>query len=213
MNISVLCTNAQHPVMTYLKGWQSEMVLAGHNVSLATSSIDIDHGDVLFLVSCTEIVDYHLRDRFRYSFVLHASNLPAGRGWSPYIWDVLNGSDQLTVCLLEAASPVDSGRIWLKKRIALAGYELLPEIHDKLFQAETELMSQVISAYESIEPVMQDETLATYYPKRSPADSRIDPEKSIAQQFDLLRVVDSERYPAFFEFRGKRFKLKIEKYD
>ena len=34
--------------------------------------------------------------------------------------------------------------------------------------------------------------------KRTPADSEIDPGKSILEQFNLLRIVDSERYPAFF---------------
>jgi methionyl-tRNA formyltransferase len=53
---------------------------------------------------------------------------------------------------------------------------------------------------------------ASFYPRRRPADSRLDPEKSIAAQFDLLRVVDNEKYPAFFEYRGKKFQLKIEAY-
>ena len=30
-------------------------------------------------------------------------------------------------------------------------------------------------------------------------------------QFDLLRVVDTERYPAFFDCRGRRYIVKIEK--
>ena len=34
---------------------------------------------------------------------------------------------------------------------------------------------------------------------------------SIAEQFDLLRVVDPEHYPAFFDYRGKRYIPKVEK--
>ena len=50
----------------------------------------------------------------------------------------------------------------------------------------------------------------TYMTKRIPADSQLDPCKSIAEQFDLLRVADSQRFPAFFDYRGKRYLVKIE---
>jgi methionyl-tRNA formyltransferase len=38
-------------------------------------------------------------------------------------------------------------------------------------------------------------------------------QKTIAEQFDLLRVVDNLRYPAFFDHRGKRYRLTIKKAD
>jgi methionyl-tRNA formyltransferase len=55
-------------------------------------------------------------DRAKYdsSLVLHASDLPAGRGWSPHIWAITNGAESVTLSLLEAEDQVDSGRIWKK---------------------------------------------------------------------------------------------------
>ena len=49
-----------------------------------------------------------------------------------------------------------------------------------------------------------------YGPKRTPADSQLDPSKSIEEQFDLLRVADSGRYPCFFYLRGRRFVLELK---
>ena len=49
----------------------------------------------------------------------------------------------------------------------------------------------------------------SFYPRRRVADSRLDPAKTVADQFDLLRVVDNERYPAFFEHRGRKYRLAI----
>jgi len=49
----------------------------------------------------------------------------------------------------------------------------------------------------------------TFYERRRPKDSELDVSKSIADQFNLLRVVDNERYPAFFYHNGKKFILKI----
>ena len=39
---------------------------------------------------------------------------------------------------------------------------------------------------------------------------RVDPELSLAEQFNLLRVVDNQRYPAFFHWRGQRFTLNVQ---
>jgi hypothetical protein len=33
----------------------------------------------------------------------------------------------------------------------------------------------------------------------------------LSAQFDLLRTVDNDKYPAWFELRGARYVLKIEK--
>ena len=53
----------------------------------------------------------------------------------------------------------------------------------------------------------------TNYPRRTASDSRLDPEDTIAKQFNLLRVVDNERYPAFFDFLGRRYELRIDAAD
>jgi methionyl-tRNA formyltransferase len=60
-------------------------------------------------------------------------------------------------------------------------------------------------------PTPQEDREPSYWPRRKPEDSRIDPYKSIASQFDILRVSDTKRYPAFFDFRGETFELKLEK--
>ncbi|MBZ0096710.1 MAG: UDP-2,4-diacetamido-2,4,6-trideoxy-beta-L-altropyranose hydrolase, partial [Sulfuricella sp.] len=101
--------------------------------------------------------------------------------------------------------------IWLKTRFTIEDHELLPEINAKLFAAELLLMAQAVEQFVAIKPIQQTGDSGPYMPKRSPADSQLDPDKTIAEQFDLLRVVDSKRYPAFFDYRGKRYLIKIEK--
>jgi hypothetical protein len=50
----------------------------------------------------------------------------------------------------------------------------------------------------------------SWFKRRKQADSKLDPNKSILEQFGLLRTVDNERYPAYFELAGRRYFLKIE---
>jgi methionyl-tRNA formyltransferase len=211
MKISVLCTDPRHPVVPRLMEWRDAMAGAGHGVSLCFDKQDLVGGDILFLVSCSQLIGDAEREKFPVVLVLHASDLPTGRGWSPHIWSILEGESRITVCLLEAASRVDSGAIWMKAQFALEGHELLPEINQKLFSAELDLMSEAVRNHGALESTPQSGDPGPYRQRRTPADSRLDPGKTIAEQFDLLRVVDNERYPAFFDFRGKRYVVKIAK--
>ncbi len=211
MKISILCSDKNHPVVGRVQDWMRAMSAQGHSISLFFDKGDLCGGDILFLVSCSQMIRDAERGKYKATLVLHASDLPKGRGWSPYIWSILSGADQITVSLLEASEPVDSGRVWLKTVFALEGHELLPEINAKLFDAELRLMTQAVEQFELIKPMPQTGDPGPYLTKRTPADSRLDPHRTIAEQFDLLRVADSQRFPAFFDYRGTRFVLKIEK--
>lgn len=211
MKISILCTDSNHPVIISLRHWMNEISSKGHFPTLVFDKANLQGGDILFLVSCGQIIRDTERKKYKATLVLHASDLPKGRGWSPHIWSILSGSKQITVSLLEASEPLDTGAIWLKKIFFLEGHELLPEINEKLFAAELSLMTDAVEQFETIKPLQQEDFSGSYLQKRQPIDSQLDPDKTIAEQFDLLRVVDSERYPAFFDYRGKRYIIKIDK--
>jgi methionyl-tRNA formyltransferase len=214
MKIDVICSGQDHPIRPLLADWVARQTAAGHAARLMDTVSAAAGGDLLFLISCSEIVSAEVRSRYAHALVIHASDLPKGRGWSPHIWDILAGADRLTVTLLEAADKVDSGDIWRKVAVPLEGHELAHEINAKLFAAELELMDFAVATAGTVQPAPQDASVApTYHPRRTPAMSELDPHKTIAEQFDLLRVADPDRYPAFFHFRGHRYVLKIEKAD
>jgi methionyl-tRNA formyltransferase len=143
--------------------------------------------------------------------VLHASDLPKDRGWSPHVWAVVNGKNKLTLSLLEAEDKVDTGAIWKKVNITLDGSELYDEINKKLFDAELQLITWACENVDSVVPVLQDESATNYLRKRTPEDSEIDISQCLESQFNLLRVCDPERFPAYFYKNGCKYKIKIEK--
>ena len=59
--------------------------------------------------------------------------------------------------------------------------------------------------------VPQADIEATYYPKRTPDDSEVDPDKSLRDLFNQIRVCDPNRYPAFFELHGIRYTIELKK--
>jgi methionyl-tRNA formyltransferase len=213
MKISILCTDPKHPVVPRLTQWSSQTGLRGHEVALCHRRSELLPADILFLVSCAELIPGSVRSAYQAVLVLHASDLPLGRGWSPHIWSILQGVSEITVSLLEAEDPVDTGRIWFKKKFQLEGHELLEEINKKLFDMELELMSQAVDEFQTVTPQAQSEDGVSYFRRRTPDDSRIDPHRTIADQFELMRVADPARYPNFFEFRGEKYFLTIRKAD
>ena len=72
-------------------------------------------------------------------------------------------------------------------------------------------MDFALSHWPNVEAQPQEKRDATFYARRTPKDSELNPAKTIAEQFDLLRVADSQRYPAFFYYRGHRYLIKLEK--
>lgn len=211
MNISVLCTDRIHPVIASLQRWITDMSSMGHSAVLLYDKTDLQGGDILFLVSCSQLITADERNRYQATLVLHASDLPRGRGWSPHIWAALSNEKEITVTLLEATEPVDSGAIWSKTKFILEGHELLAEINAKLFEAELSLMTMAIEQFGRITPIQQMGDAGQYMRKRTPEDSKLDPNKTIAEQFDVLRVADPLRHPAFLDYRGKRYFIVIKK--
>ncbi len=211
MTITLLCTNVTHPVVPWLRRWQAEQQARGHTVALCADKKELTSGDILFLVSCGQIIREAERNRYRAVLVLHASDLPQDRGWSPHIWNIVEGANRITVSLLEARDPLDTGDIWKKVHFDLAGHELLPEINERLFAAELALMTEAVDGFGTIEPTPQAPGAGPHRRQRTAADSRLDPDQTLARQFDLLRVVDNDRYPAFMDYRGARYLIRIEK--
>ncbi len=210
MKITILTSDVGHPVYAHLVRWQQE-TRAAHVVELVTTVDALAGGDILFLISCHHIVRASDRARYRAALVVHASDVPRGRGWSPLAWQIVEGKNEIVVSLLEASDKVDRGDIWARETLHFEGHELVDEIHAALFAAELRLMDFTVKNLDRVTPRPQGEAEASYYRRRTPADSRLDPDKSIAEQFDLLRVADPVRFPAFVDLRGHRYIVRIEK--
>lgn len=211
MKITLLCSSAVHPVNSYLQSWIARHQ-DQHQIDLVRKKSDLSDGTLLFLISCSEIVTDLDRSSYLKTLVIHASDLPLGRGWSPHIWQILGGGTEVTVTLLEAENKVDTGAIWKKVQINVDNNALYDEINHAIFGAELMLMDFALENYEVVNPMPQSATIKpTYLPRRTPADSKIDPEKSIEEQFNLIRVCDPDRYPAYFELHGHKYFIRLEK--
>ena len=149
MDITIICSDKQHKIFPYLEKWVTKNS-KNYNISLVTKSKEITKGDILFLISCIEIIKVDIRKRFKHTLVIHESDLPDGKGWSPLIWQIINGRNTIPISLFDAKDKIDSGDIWKKTYVKLEDHEITNEINFKIFTAKIKLMDFAIKSMNSI---------------------------------------------------------------
>ncbi len=193
---------------------QEEWEALGHSVEWGHDPLTIRPADFCFCLSLSRIVPAEVRKNFKHTLVVHESDLPKGRGWSPMTWQILEGENRIPVTLFEAVDAVDAGPIYLQEWITLDGTELSPQWRSHLALTTKRLCMQWVNDYPSVIKKARPQTgMGSFYPRRRPADSRLDPSKTLAEQFNLLRVVDNDNYPAFFKMHGKLYQISVERKD
>lgn len=181
----------------------------GDHCKLVRKADDVPNSVATFFLGCVKITPPDVLARSRYNLVVHESDLPKGRGFAPLSWAILAGEKSIKVCLIEAAEEVDAGNIYLKRTIEFSGTELCHELRQRQGEITNELCLDFLASEFPPQGTPQSGR-SSRYGRRRPSDSRLDPHATIADQFNLLRIVDNDRYPAFFEYRGRRFALRIE---
>jgi methionyl-tRNA formyltransferase len=181
-----------------------------HNVRLIHNLEEMADGEILFILSCEKIIKKDKRNLYKHAVVVHASDLPSGKGWSPLSWQIVEGKNKIPLSMIYAVDRVDSGDIILKEEVNYTGLELLDELREKLGGTINQMCIWFTTNCSIVKHTPQD-GVESFYNRRSPADSMLDIDKSIKEQFNLFRVSDNERYPAFFIYQGTKYNLKIEK--
>lgn len=207
--VSVVVDNESW-VLPFAERLVSEARATGDDATLVRDHEKVAEGAVAFYLGCVHLTPRQILARNRRNLVVHASDLPKGRGFSPLTWQILEGADTITVCLFEAVEALDAGPIMYRERITFEGHELNPEMRRVLGNVHVQLCLRFLA--EPTPPMgTPQEGEGSVYPRRRPVDSKLDPYKSLADQFNLLRVVDNDAYPAFFRLRGHTYVLRIEK--
>ena len=211
MKISIL-SDKNTWLNIWIKKLKTKLERANYDVNWVHEAKNIKNGELCFILSYYKILTKNELDKNKFNLVVHESDLPKGRGWSPITWQIIENKNEL-ICSLFEAKPdkVDSGMIYLTEKINFKGNELVNEIRRKQGQTTIKLCKNFIFDYPRILKKNKIQSGSpTYYKRRFPKDSELDIKKSIEENFNLLRVVDNKKYPAYFDYLGKRFILKIK---
>jgi methionyl-tRNA formyltransferase len=209
MRIQVLCDNPHSWILPHIEELIEELS-KHHDAILRHNEEEVTQGDILLLLSCERV--FKKLDLNKFNLVVHESDLPKGKGWSPLTWQILEGRQTIPVTLFEANDKIDSGVIYGQTSIELDGTELVGDLRIKQANATRELILSFLSEYPLVNGKEQIGE-PSFYPRRRPEHSQLDINKTIGDQVNLLRVCDNERYPAYFINNGVKYILKIYKED
>ena len=197
-------------ILPYAEKLVEEINCNDDHARLVRKHSDITQGDIAFYLGCTQITPKNILSKNRRNLVVHESDLPQGKGFSPLFWQILEGNNIVPVCLIEATNELDSGPIILEDKLCFEGHELNNEIRHAQGFITISLCLRFLAQPAPLTGHPQQGP-SSQYTRRRPQDSKLDPQLTIEEQFPLLRIVDNTHYPAFFELNGYRYDLKISK--
>jgi methionyl-tRNA formyltransferase len=212
MIISII-TDRDSWINKRLASWEQALSELGHIVKHVHEVTKLAGGEICFILSFSQIIREEHLALHKHNLVVHESNLPNGKGWSPLTWQIILGENHIPITLFEAnATKVDAGKIYLQDMIHLEGHELIEEIRDAQVNKTIELCQAFLAKYPKIiSNGVEQHGQETFFKRRKPEDSELELLKSIEENFNLLRVVDNDKYPAFFYRNGIKYFLRISK--
>lgn len=165
---------------------------------------------IVFVISYTKILKNTFLKRNKEVFIIHPSKLPKDKGFAPVQNQVLRNKNLIHIAIIRASNTVDSGPVGMRSKFLLIGHELSEEIREKQALATFNIIKKFLKKYPNIQYKKQ-RGFSTFNKKRSFTDNRLNINKSIKSQFNLLRIVNNKLYPASFEYKKNTYLLKIVK--
>ncbi|ETK17712.1 bifunctional UDP-glucuronic acid decarboxylase/UDP-4-amino-4-deoxy-L-arabinose formyltransferase [Pseudomonas sp. FH4] len=133
------------------------------------------------------------------AFNLHGSLLPKYRGRAPANWVLVNGETETGVTLHRMVKRADAGAILAQQTVMIERSDTGLTLHAKLREAATQLLRDALPqlAQGKLSETAQDESQATCFGRRTPADGKLHWQKPAEQLFNLVRAV-TQPYPGAF---------------
>ena len=206
--IQLLIDNPNSWMVPYSLIYSQKLNSKGYSCTVIFSHEDVKNGDIIILISCEKKFTQFSKNK--YNLVIHESNLPKGKGWSPMTYQVLEGKKKIPITLFEANESFDGGKVYLRDFIKLNGGELVYEIREKQANISFKLIDKFLIENKKMIGIKQSGE-ESFYKKRTESDRELNIYKSILENFNLLRVSDNESYPAYFIINGQKYLLKITK--
>ena len=137
---------------------------------------------------------------------LHPSLLPRFRGRSPINWVLVEGETETGVTLHYMVEKADRGDIVAQRRIAIDDEDTALTLHRKATEEARLLMREAYPLLASARAprIVQEQSRASYYGGRRPADGEIDWRRPARMIYDLVRAVTHPYPGAFTWHQGRR---------
>jgi methionyl-tRNA formyltransferase len=165
--------------------------------------------DVAVVVAYGRILPAALLAVPRAGFVnVHFSLLPAYRGAAPVQRALMDGHRVTGVSIMVLTEGMDEGPVLATAETAVGPDETAGEVGERLAEVGARLLVEALPAYldGALEPVPQDDARATYAPKVTPEEARVDWPENAATIANKVRALNPAP-GAWTMLGGERIKL------
>ena len=157
--------------------------------------------DVIVVAAYGQILKSDVLDFPRHGCLnIHASLLPKYRGAAPINWSIVRGEQETGVTIMKMDVGLDTGPMLLKKKTLIGPLDTAQDLHDRLAEIGAELIVDVMRLIhlESLTPIPQNDSLATWAPMLKKEDGLIDWDRTPRQVSDHIRGFNP--WPGAFSF-------------
>lgn len=158
--------------------------------------------DIIFIPHWSYIIPPVIFEKFE-CIVFHMTDLPFGRGGSPLQNLIVLGYKETVISALKVEKGIDTGNIYLKKKLSL--YGKASEIFERASLVIKEMIEEIV-LNKPIPQLQQGEPV--FFKRRSKNDGEIGSLVELENVYDYIRMLDCEGYPnAFLETTHFRFEF------
>ena len=213
MKIGLLFDKNNDWISKYLlkKNFES---IKGKNIKITVANDikKINNCEVVFILGYTKKITDEDLLRNKLNLVIHESNLPKDKGFSPIQYQILKGKNNLKVSLIIAEIEIDKGPIILKQDLNFNGTELYDEIRKKQAKTTIKIIKDFIKGYPQIlKNKIKQKGFGTFNKELSNKNNELNIHQSINKQFNILRIGNNEKWPSHFYRKGIKYIIKIYK--
>ena len=151
--------------------------------------------EINIVVAYGQILSRELLDApARGSVNVHASLLPALRGAAPINWAIIRGHDRTGITIMRMVEELDAGPILVQVEEPILAGETASDLAVRLSELGAATLVEALAVMElgdGFTETPQDDDLATYAPRISRDDARVDWSRSPVEVTNLIRGMDA----------------------
>lgn len=143
-------------------------------------------------------------DRFE-CVIFHMTDLPYGRGGSPLQNLIARGHEETRLTALRCVGAMDAGPVYMKRPLSLLG--TAEEVLMRAGALTAAMIAEIALDRPEPQPQQGEPTMFT---RRTPDDGTLAAATTLAEAYDLIRMLDADGYPRAFADFGP-FRLEFER--
>lgn len=163
--------------------------------------------DICITAAFGQILSQEVLDVPKYTINVHASILPKHRGAAPIQWAIMQGDSATGVTTMLTDKGIDTGDMLMFKHCDIKSDDDCTSLSNKLSLLGAELLIQTLENFENLEPIKQDESLASYDKMISKEQGLIDFNSSAKSIVNKIRALKTWPKAYFYSDSGNMYKI------